>query len=93
MRVKPLKSLWGSLDSRDRITLDLALALAPLEALKYVVVHELCHLRYRDHSPRFWALVGSLYPEWRDQREWLKTRGHALKAELARLIEPWTDAQ
>jgi len=91
VRIKPLKSLWGSLDSRDRITLDLALALAPLEALKYVVVHEMCHLRFRDHSPRFWGLVGSLYPEWRDQRDWLKSRGHALKAELARLIEPWAD--
>jgi predicted metal-dependent hydrolase len=86
VRIKPLKSLWGSLDSRDRITLDLALALAPPEALKYVAVHELCHLRVRDHSARFWGLVGSLYPEWRDQRDWLKLRGHALKAELARLI-------
>lgn len=86
VRIKPLKSLWGSLDSRDRVTLDLALALAPAGALKYVVVHELCHLRFRDHSPRFWGLVGSLYPEWKDQRDWLKTRGHALKAELARLI-------
>lgn len=86
LRIKPLKSLWGSLDSRDRVTLDLALALAPAEALKYVAVHELCHLRVRDHSPRFWALVGSLYPEWRDQRDWLKSRGHALKAELARLV-------
>jgi predicted metal-dependent hydrolase len=88
VRIKPLKSLWGSLDSRDRITLDLALALAPPDALKYVVVHELSHLRVRDHSPRFWNLVASLYPEWRDQRDWLKTRGHALKAELARLIGP-----
>jgi len=88
VRIKPLKSLWGSLDSRDRITLDLALALAPPDALKYVVVHELCHLRVRDHSPRFWNQVGLLYPEWRDQRDWLKTRGHALKAELARLIGP-----
>ena len=87
VRVKPLKSLWGSLDTRDAVTLDLALALAPPEALKYVVIHELCHLRYRDHSPRFWALVGSLYPDWKEQREWLKARGHALKAELARLIE------
>jgi predicted metal-dependent hydrolase len=86
VRLKPLKSLWGSLDSRDWITLDLALALAPLDALRYVVVHELCHLRIRDHSPRFWALVESLYPEWRAQREWLKASGHALKAELARLI-------
>lgn len=86
LRIKPLKSLWGSLDTRDSITLDLALALAPAEALKYVAVHELCHLRVRDHSPRFWGLVGSLYPDWRDQRDWLKARGHALKAELARLI-------
>ena len=86
VRVKPLKSLWGSLDTRDWITLDLALALAPLDALRYVVVHELCHLRIRDHSPRFWALVGSLYPDWQTQRDWLKASGHALKAELARLI-------
>lgn len=87
VRVKPLKSLWGSLDSRDWITLDLALALAPLEALRYVVVHELCHLRVRDHSPRFWSQVAALDPDWRTQREWLKTSGHALKAELARLVK------
>lgn len=86
IRVKPLKSLWGSLDTRDSITLDLALALAPPEALKYVVIHELCHLKFRDHSARFWALVGTLYPDWKMQREWLKSNGHALKAELARLI-------
>jgi len=86
VRIKPLKSLWGSLDTRDWVTLDLALALAPLDALRYVVIHELCHLRIRDHSPRFWALVGSLCPEWEEQRDWLKTSGHALKAELARLI-------
>jgi predicted metal-dependent hydrolase len=87
IRVKPLKSLWGSLDSRDRVTLDLALALAPPEALRYVVVHELCHLRVRNHSPRFWDLVGELDPDWRTQRDWLKVRGQALKAELARLIQ------
>jgi predicted metal-dependent hydrolase len=88
IRVKPLKSLWGSLDTRDRVTLDLALALAPPEALRYVVVHELCHLRVRNHSPRFWDLVGSLDPDWKIQRDWLKASGQALKAELARLIAP-----
>lgn len=88
IRIKPLKSLWGSLDTRDRVTLDLALALAPPEALRYVVVHELCHLRVRNHSPRFWDLVGSLDPDWETQRDWLKVSGQALKAELARLIVP-----
>lgn len=86
VKLRPLKSLWGSLDTRDRVMLDLALALAPPAALRYVVVHELCHLRIRSHSPRFWALVERLYPEWREQRDWLRTHGQALKAELARLI-------
>jgi hypothetical protein len=86
-RYCPLKSLWGSLDTRDRVMLDLALALAPPAALRYVVVHELCHLRIRSHSPRFWALVEKLYPEWREQRDWLRIHGQALKAELTRLIQ------
>ncbi len=88
LRIKPLKSLWGSLDSRDRVTLDLALALAPPEVLKYVVIHELCHLRIRDHSARFWNLVATLCPNWQEQRDWLKLSGYALKAELSRLVEP-----
>ena len=87
LRVRSLKSLWGSLDSRDRVTLDLALALAPPAALKYVLVHELCHLKIRNHSPRFWALVSSHIPDWEDQRDWLRSNGQALKAELARLVQ------
>lgn len=86
LRVRPLKSLWGSLDSRDVVSLDLALALAPPEVLRYVLVHELCHLKVRNHSPRFWRLVESLYPTWRDQRDWLRSNGQALKAELGRLL-------
>lgn len=87
IRVRPLKSLWGSLDTRDRVTLDLALALAPPAALKYVLVHELCHLRIRSHSPRFWALVASILPNWQEQRDWLRVNGQALKAELHRLVQ------
>ncbi len=86
VRVRALKTLWGSLDTRDRVNLDLALALAPPAALRYVLVHELCHLRIRNHSPRYWALVESILPRWKDQREWLRINGQALKAELARLI-------
>ena len=88
VRVRPLKSLWGSLDVRERMNLDLALALAPPAALRYVTVHELCHLRVRSHAPRFWSLVETLYPDWRDQRNWLREHGQSIKAELARLIEP-----
>lgn len=86
LRIRPMKSLWGSLDTRDRINLDLALALAPPAALRYVLAHELCHLKVRDHSARFWAQVENLFPDWRTQRHWLRQHGASLKAELDRLI-------
>ena len=88
LRIKPLKSLWGSLDARDRITLDLALALAPPAALRYVLVHEMCHLKVRSHSPRFWTRVESLMPGYQAQRDWLREHGAILKAEMDRLISP-----
>ncbi|MGH8116220.1 MAG: M48 family metallopeptidase [Rhodanobacteraceae bacterium] len=87
LRIKSLKSLWGSLDACDRITLDLALALAPPAALHYVLVHEMCHLKVRSHSRRFWARVGDLLPAYQTQRDWLREHGALLKAEMERLIE------
>lgn len=86
IRIKSLKSLWGSLDTRDRMTLDLALALAPPAALHYVVVHEMCHLQVRSHSARFWARVGELLPHYQAQRDWLREHGAILKAEMERLL-------
>lgn len=91
LKVRPMKSLWGSLDTRDRINLDLALALAPPAALRYVLVHELCHLKVRSHAPRFWAQVGELLPEWHEQRDWLRVNGATLKAELDRLVADVAD--
>ena len=82
------KSLWGSLDARDRVTLDLALALAPTAALRYVLVHELCHLKVRSHSKRFWSWVENLYPDYQAQRDWLREHGAVLKAEMERLTAP-----
>jgi len=91
LRIRPMKSLWGSLDTRDRINLDLVLALAPPAALRYVLVHELCHLKVRNHSPRFWAQVESLFPPWQEQRDWLRGHGAWLKTELDRLIADVAD--
>jgi predicted metal-dependent hydrolase len=91
LRVRPMQSQWGSLDSRDRINLDLSLALAPPAALRYVLVHELCHLRHRDHSPRFWRQVDELEPGWEIQRAWLRDHGIALKLEIERLVDDIAD--
>lgn len=75
IRIKQMKSRWGSCGPHNDINLNWTLAFAPASALKYVVVHELSHIRYRNHSADFWALVGELMPEWRTERQWLKSQG------------------
>ena len=86
MRLKPLRSLWGSLNVADAITLDAALLFAPPEVAEYVLVHELCHLLQRNHSPKFWREVETRCPDWHTQRDYLKLHGQSLKAEARRLF-------
>lgn len=79
-------SLWGSLAPDGTLALDLALLLAPPPAFEYVLVHELCHLLHADHSPRFWGEVEARFPAWRDQRDFLRVEGRALKGRLRQLL-------
>ncbi|MGZ8973138.1 M48 family metallopeptidase [Methylomagnum sp.] len=78
IRVKQMKSRWGSCGPRNDINLNWLLAFAPPTVLEYVVVHELCHIRHRDHSARFWALVAQHLPGWSHERQWLKRQGGEL---------------
>jgi hypothetical protein len=54
------------------------LLMAPERVLEYVVWHEVCHLAVLDHSPCFWALLGSHRPSWREERAWLSAHGATL---------------
>ena len=85
-RIRPLRSLWGSLAPDDRVSLDLALVLGPSHAFEYVLVHELCHLIHADHSKRFWREVEARCPDWRAARTFLRSdAGLALKSRLRAL--------
>jgi predicted metal-dependent hydrolase len=86
LRLRPLRSLWGSLSPDDALSLDLALVLGPPAAFEYVLVHELCHLIHPNHSRAFWREVERRCPDWRAQRAWFRGEGLDLKAELARLV-------
>lgn len=68
------KTRWGSCNSRGHIRLNWRLIHLPLTMIDYVVAHELAHLKEMNHSPRFWAVVESMYPDWREARRTL--RGH-----------------
>jgi predicted metal-dependent hydrolase len=80
IQIRGQRTLWGSCSPRSTLSFNWRLVLAPFEVLDYVVVHELCHLRIPDHSPRFWRLVASRRPDWAEWRDWLDVHGPELLA-------------
>ena len=73
---------WGSCSSKGNLNFNCLLALVPPEALDYVVVHELCHLKELNHSDRFWDKVGKILPDYKTRKKWLKDNGSNLIARL-----------
>lgn len=65
LKIRAMRARWGSCASHGGINLNLWLLRAPQECVDYVVVHELCHLREFNHSPRFYALMDRVMPDWR----------------------------
>ncbi|MGQ9724429.1 MAG: M48 metallopeptidase family protein, partial [Tepidimonas sp.] len=72
LRVSSARTRWGSASTRGTISLNWRLVCLPGELLDYVVVHELAHLREMHHGPAFWALVGSVLPDYADRRAALR---------------------
>ncbi len=72
VRVREQKRRWGSCSAGGALNFNWRLILAPAEVLDYVVVHELCHLKELNHSPRFWAQVAGILPAYREPRAWLR---------------------
>lgn len=72
------RTRWGSCNSRGDIRLNWRLIHLPLTLIDYVVAHELAHIKEMNHGPRFWALVETMYPDW-------KTAKSALRAHVGSL--------
>lgn len=71
------KTRWGSCNSRGHVSLNWRLVAAPLEVLDYVVIHELAHLRYQNHSRIFWQLVKEFSPKYKEHKIWLRQQHFA----------------
>lgn len=76
--IRSQKTRWGSCSSKGNLNFNCLLLLAPPEVLDYVVVHELCHRKQMNHSPRFWAEVGRVLPDYKIRVKWLKENGGRL---------------
>jgi predicted metal-dependent hydrolase len=80
--VRDARTRWGSASRKGRLSFSWRLILAPPEALDTVVVHELAHLRYFGHGPRFWGLVASRRPDHLAWRKWLREHSVELHSAL-----------
>ncbi len=72
LRFGQQRSLWGSCSSRNKISLNYKLIVAPLDVIDYVVVHELAHIRHKNHSADFWSLVDKTIDHREKSKKWLR---------------------
>ena len=79
LQIRAQRTRWASCSSSGAMSFNWRLLLAPPEILDYVVEHEVAHLEVADHSPRFWRLLASRSPDYRERERWLRRHGHALR--------------
>ncbi|GIU43732.1 hypothetical protein TUM4438_13300 [Shewanella sairae] len=70
--IKTFKSRWGSCSPKGELDFNWVIVMAPNRVVDYVVIHELCHLKQLDHSPKFWKEVERVMPDYAEHKEWLK---------------------
>ena len=75
INIKALKDRWGSATPTGEINLNSSLMKAPRNVIHYVILHELCHFKIKDHSPRFWNLIANHMPKYEEYVKWLEVNG------------------
>ncbi|OWZ82748.1 M48 family metallopeptidase [Natranaerobius trueperi] len=73
--VKEQKKRWGSCTSQNALYFNWRISMAPKEVLEYLVVHEMCHLKHKNHGKNFWNCVATILPDFKWRRDWLKVNG------------------
>ena len=76
--VRNQRTRWGSCSRKGAISLNWRLVQVPESVRDYIILHELMHLREMNHSPRYWAHVASVCPDYRESEGWLRARSGLL---------------
>jgi predicted metal-dependent hydrolase len=78
--IRDQRTRWGSCSTTGTLSFNWRLVIGPVEALDYVVVHELVHLLHHDHSRRFWGALTTAMPDWKARAAWLRANERTLTA-------------
>lgn len=79
--IRMQKTRWGSCSREGNLNFNCLLALCPEPVMRYVVIHELCHRKYMNHSKLFWNEVSKYMPDYKACKKWLKENGGSLIAD------------
>ena len=72
---RDMKRRWGSFVNKDKIILHPKLIHVPKDCIDYVIVHELCHIRYKNHDKKFFSFLDEKCPDWKKKKEKLEAVG------------------
>jgi predicted metal-dependent hydrolase len=75
LAIKEMQKRWGSYLNKNTVVLNPKLINAPKECIDYVIAHELCHIKYKNHNKNFYKFLNEKYPKWEKVKEKLETIG------------------
>jgi predicted metal-dependent hydrolase len=78
IRISDAKKRWGSCSQNGNLNIAWRLVMAPPMVIDYVIVHELSHVEFRNHSKKFWSRVRAIIPDYKADEKWLRDNGHFL---------------
>lgn len=79
LRISDAKRRWGSCGSKNNLNFTWRLIMAPSKVVDYVIIHEIAHIKHKNHSKRFWRLVESMMPDYEKHDKWLEEHRYLLE--------------
>lgn len=75
LRFMDLKTRWASCNEKGDLNFHWKVMMAPMNIVDYIIVHELAHLKHRNHTQAFWSLVDCVIPDYIERKNWLRING------------------
>ncbi len=79
VRIKDQNKRWGSATAKKGLDFNWRIIMAPPSVIDYVIIHELAHLKHKNHTEDFWNTVKDIMPNYNEKKEWLRINGANLK--------------
>lgn len=79
IRIVSLKDKWGSCSKNNEIRYNWRIIMAKMSIIDYVVIHELAHMKHKDHSKEYWNEIKRIMPDYEKRKSWLRVKGELLR--------------